>query len=124
MRPRRIPSFSSAVSPAGRTGKTAVTDERTTHWFLIAIVVGAALGALLPVAHGWRDVGSAALAMLSTLLLRTIKSLVAALLFSMAVVGIVRHGADIKRVGGLVSRSLLVTELPRILTLALGLLTV
>jgi proton glutamate symport protein len=97
-----------------------------THWILISMVVGIALGALFPdsardVHRGW---AASDLNLLSNVFLRMIKSLIVPLLFATLVVGIAGHGDDMRRVGRLALRSIIYFEVVTTLALAVGLLAV
>ena len=94
-----------------------------TQWMVVAIAAGVALGCLLPDRAGATGFRASDLAVVSTLFLRMIKSLIAPLVFSTLVVGIASHGDDLKGVGKLAVRSLLYFEVVTTLALVLGLVT-
>lgn len=94
-----------------------------TQWMVVAIAVGVALGCLLPDRAGATGFRASDLAVVSTLFLRMIKSLIAPLVFSTLVVGIASHGDDLKGVGKLAIRSLVYFEVVTTIALALGLVT-
>jgi proton glutamate symport protein len=88
-----------------------------THWILISMVVGIAVGSLAP------DV-AVSLQPLSTIFLRMIKSLIAPLLFATLVIGIAGHGDDLRKVGRLAFRSIVYFEVVTTLALVVGLVAV
>jgi proton glutamate symport protein len=94
----------------------------STQWIAVSMVVGIALGVLLPAAD------HPTVAMIekatSSVFLRMIKSLIVPLLFSTLVVGIAGHGDDMKKVGRLAFRSILYFEVVTTLALAIGLVVV
>jgi proton glutamate symport protein len=94
----------------------------STQWIAISMVIGIALGVLLPAAD------HPTVAMLekatSSVFLRMIKSLIVPLLFSTLVVGIAGHGDDMKKVGRLAFRSILYFEVVTTLALVIGLVMV
>ena len=95
-----------------------------TQWVVIAMVAGVTIGWLFPdrpEASGFR---ASDLQVLSNLFLRSIKSLIAPLLFATLVVGIAGHGDDLRRVGKLALRSIIYFEIVTTLALAVGLLAV
>ena len=97
-----------------------------TQWILISMVIGVLLGYFFPESARAQHGGWAAadLALLSTVFLRMIKSLIVPLIFSTLVVGIAGHGDDMKRVGKLALRSIIYFEIVTTLALAVGLATV
>jgi len=96
-----------------------------SQWILISMVLGVLVGWMYPEAdratHHW---AATDLAILSTVFLRMIKSLIVPLLFSTLVVGIAGHGDDMKRVGRLAFRSILYFEIVTTLALVVGLAAV
>ena len=94
----------------------------STHWILLALVVGVALGAFFPAAS-YPNLALAESAT-SSVFLRMIKSLIVPLLFSTLVVGIAGHGDDMSKVGRLAFRSILYFEVVTTLALAIGLIAV
>jgi proton glutamate symport protein len=90
-----------------------------TQWIVIGMVVGIAVGAAFPKGHpGFQ---ATALAPLSTVFLRLIKSIIVPIIFSTLVIGIAGHGDDLKRVGRLAIRSILYFEVVTTLALFIGL---
>src|SRR5271156_6422998 len=88
-----------------------------THWILIAMVAGVALG--------WASPRVAlAIEPLSTIFLRLIKSLIVPLVASTLIVGIAGHGDDMRRVGRLALRSGVFFEVVTPLALVVGLVVV
>jgi proton glutamate symport protein len=94
----------------------------STQWILIALVVGAILGAAFPAA-GYPGLATAEKAT-AQVFLRMIKSLIVPLLFSTLVVGIAGHGDDMKKVGRLAFRSIVYFELVTTVALVIGLAAV
>jgi proton glutamate symport protein len=94
----------------------------STQWIAVSMVIGIALGVLLPAA----DHPTVAMVekATSSVFLRMIKSLIVPLLFSTLVVGIAGHGDDMKKVGRLAFRSILYFEVVTTLALAIGLIVV
>lgn len=88
-----------------------------THWILISMALGVAVGKYAP------EIGIQ-LQPVSNIFLRMIKSLVVPLLFSTLVIGIAGHGDDMKKVGRLAFRSILYFELATTLALVVGLCAV
>lgn len=88
-----------------------------TQWIVISMVVGVALGALVP------DF-AVQLKPISNIFLRMIKSLIVPLLFATLVIGIAGHGDDMKRVGKLALRSIIYFEVVTTLALVVGLVAV
>ena len=86
-------------------------------WIVIAVVIGIVIGTL------WPETGKA-LAPLSNIFLRMIKSLVVPLIFGTLVVGIAGHGDDMKQVGKLAFRSIVYFEIATTAALAIGLIAV
>ena len=94
----------------------------STHWILLALVLGVALGAFFPAAR-YPNLALAESAT-SSVFLRMIKSLIVPLLFSTLVVGIAGHGDDMRKVGRLAFRSILYFEVVTTLALVIGLVAV
>lgn len=94
-----------------------------TQWMVVAIAVGVGLGCLRPDRAGAAGFRASDLAVVSTLFLRMIKALIAPLVFSTLVVGIARHGDDLKGVGRLALRSIVYFEVVTTIALVLGLVT-
>lgn len=95
-----------------------------THWIIVAVVVGVALGYWFPDRPGATGFRATDLQVLSSVFLRMIKSLIVPLLFATLVVGIASHGDDMKRVGTLALRSIIYFEVVTTLALVVGLVTV
>ena len=102
------------TTPSLATGVRRRGWPTLTQWMLVAMVVGALVGWLFPVA-------AVTLAPLSTIFLRLIKALVVPLVFSTLVVGIAAHGDDLRRVGRLALRALIYFEVVTTLALVVGL---
>jgi proton glutamate symport protein len=88
------------------------------------MIVGVALGYLLPDGAHVSAFHASSLQILSTVFLRLIKCIVAPLLFATLVAGIAGHGDDLKRVGRLAFRSILYFEFATTLALVVGLVAV
>jgi proton glutamate symport protein len=88
-----------------------------THWILIAMVAGTAMGWASPEA-------ALELKPLSQIFLRMIKSLITPLIFATLVIGIAGHGDDMKRVGRLALKSIIYFEIVTTLALFIGLAAV
>jgi proton glutamate symport protein len=95
-----------------------------TQWVVVAMVVGVTIGWLFPDRPDASGFRATDLQVLSNVFLRSIKSLVAPLLFSTLVVGIAGHGDDLRAVGKLALRSIIYFEIVTTLALAVGLLAV
>ncbi len=106
--------MSTAVAASPPPKRKGIT---LTHWIMISMVVGVAIGWLFP---GF----GAQLTPLSNIFLRMIKSLIVPLLFSTLVIGIAGHGDDMKRVGKLALRSIIYFEVVTTLALVVGLVAV
>src|ERR1043166_4799190 len=91
-------------------------------WIIISMVVGVIIGIAFPQRPKGFD--GADLAILSTVFLRLIKSVIIPLLFSTLVVGIAGHGDDLKKVGRLAVRSIVYFEIVTTLALIIGLAAV
>ena len=92
------------------------------QWIIVAMVMGAVLGAVVPAAS--HPGIYAFIRSLSSIFLRLIKSLIAPLLFGTLVVGIAGHGGDMARVGRLAVRSIVYFEVVTTLALVIGLVAV
>lgn len=96
-----------------------------SQWILISMVLGIALGVVFPdsarASNGW---AASDLAVLSSIFIRMIRSLIVPLLFGTLVVGIAGHGDDMKRVGKLALRSIIFFEVITTLALVVGLAAV
>jgi proton glutamate symport protein len=77
-----------------------------SQWMLVAVVVGLGVGLLFPDRAGAAGFRASDLAVVSTLFLRMVKSLIAPLVFATLVVGIAGHGSELKGVGTLAVRSI------------------
>src|SRR6476620_11139994 len=95
-----------------------------TQWGVVAMVVGVTIGWLFPDRPDASGFRATDLQVLSNVFLRSIKSLVAPLLFATLVVGIAGHGDDLRAVGKLALRSIIYFEIVTTLALAVGLLAV
>src|SRR5207344_3390269 len=95
-----------------------------TQWVVVAMVVGVTIGWLFPDRPDATGFRATDLQVLSNVFLRSIKSLIAPLLFATLVVGIAGHGDDMRAVGKLALRSIVYFEVVTTLALAVGLLAV
>ena len=109
---------------------TSVTRERSgdgkqnaaaTRWMIVAVVVGVSIGVLFPDHAGATGFRASDLAVLSTLFLRMVKSLIAPLVFATLVVGIAGQGAHRGGVGLLAIRSIVYFEVVTTIALIVGL---
>ncbi len=96
---------------------TFVKRMTLTHWIMIAMVVGVAVGELFPEQ-------AKQLQVLSTLFLHLIKCVVVPLIFSTLVVGIAGHTSDMKVIGRMALKALIYFEAVTCLALAVGLAAV
>ncbi|HYX82036.1 MAG TPA: cation:dicarboxylase symporter family transporter [Gemmatimonadales bacterium] len=96
---------------------TFLRRRTLTQWIVVAMVVGVALGILVPSF-------AVAIRPISTVFLRMIRSIIVPLIFGTLVVGIAGHGDDMRRVGRLALKSILYFELVTTLALFIGLLAV
>src|SRR2546423_10051224 len=96
---------------------TFLRRRTLTQWILVSMVLGIALGALVPTF-------AMSLRPISTVFLRMIKSIIVPLIFGTLVVGIAGHGDDMKRVGRLALKSIIYFEIVTTLALFIGLLAV
>jgi proton glutamate symport protein len=108
----------SAVKGPPRTGRRRLSSSQ---WMLVAVVVGVAVGLFLPDQPGASGFRASDLAVVSTLFLRLVKSLIAPLVFATLVVGIAGHGSDLKGVGTLAVRSIVYFEVVTTIALVVGL---
>jgi proton glutamate symport protein len=88
---------------------------------LVAVIVGVAIGVLLPDHPGATGFRASDLAVVSTLFLRMVKSLIAPLVFATLVAGIAGHGSQRGGVGVLAARSILYFEVVTTVALVVGL---
>ncbi|HEX7860446.1 MAG TPA: cation:dicarboxylase symporter family transporter [Verrucomicrobiae bacterium] len=93
-----------------------------THWILISMVVGMAVGWLFP--ESSYPAVSQNLKVVSNLFLRMIKCILVPLVFSTLVVGIAGHSDDLKAVGRLAFKSIIYFEIVTTLALVIGLVAV
>ena len=99
----------------GRPGAAA------TRWMLVAVIAGVAVGVLLPDHPGATGFRASDLAVVSTLFLRLVNSLIAPLVFATLVVGIAGQGAHQGGVGRLAVRSIVYFEVVTTIALVVGL---
>jgi len=90
---------------------------------IAAIIVGVAVGLLLPDHPGATGFRASDLAVVSTLFLRMVRSLIAPLVFATLVVGIAGHGSHRRGVGTLAVRSIVYFEVVTTIALVVGLVT-
>lgn len=88
-----------------------------THWIVIGMFAGVALGYFVP---EW----AAGFKVTSNLFLRMIKCIIAPILFGTIVVGIAGHAREMREVGRLAGKSLLYFEIVTTLALVFGLVAV
>ncbi len=88
-----------------------------THWILISMVAGIAVGSVFPE-------GSQHLRVVSNVFLRMIKCLLVPLVFGTLVVGIAGHSDDLKAVGRLALKAIIYFEVVTTLALVIGLAAV
>jgi Na+/H+-dicarboxylate symporter len=88
------------------------------------MVIGVAIGGLLPDGPNATGFRATDLEILSTLFLRMVKSMIAPLIFGTLVVGIAGHGDDLRKVGTLAFRSMIYFEVVTTLALVVGLVAV
>ncbi|HET9425684.1 MAG TPA: cation:dicarboxylase symporter family transporter, partial [Gemmatimonadaceae bacterium] len=92
-----------------------------TQWILIAMAVGVALGWLFPeAARPTNGFAATDLKFLSTIFLRLIKALIVPLLFATLVVGIAGHGNELRLVGRLAVRAMILFTVMTAIALAIG----
>lgn len=113
-----------------RHDATSESRERThdgsrgaaaTQWMLVAVIAGVGLGTLYPDGAGTTRFHASDLAILSTLFLRMVKSLIAPLVFATLVVGIAGRGGHGGGVGALAARSIVYFEVVTTVALVVGL---
>jgi len=102
---------------------TALRRLSLSHWIVISMVVGVALGFAFPANTEGRWAATS-LNLLSNVFLRMIKSMIVPLLFATLVVGLAGHGDDMRKVGRLAFRSIVYFEVVTTLALGVGLLAV
>ncbi|HET9426009.1 MAG TPA: dicarboxylate/amino acid:cation symporter [Gemmatimonadaceae bacterium] len=108
----------SRESPPPRRGLRRFS---VSQWILISMVIGIIVGWLFPESGRAAGRWSATdLAVLSTLFLRMIKSLIVPLLFSTLVVGIAGHGDDMASFGRLAGRSIIYFMIGTTMALIIG----
>ncbi|PYP79859.1 MAG: dicarboxylate/amino acid:cation symporter [Gemmatimonadetes bacterium] len=112
-----------AVTKLGDGPRRPVRGPSSTRRMLVAVVVGVAVGLLLPDRAGMAGFHASDLAVVSTLFLRLVKSMIAPLVFATLVVGIAGHGAGVEGVGRLAVRSILYFEVVTTIALVVGLVT-
>jgi proton glutamate symport protein len=109
------------ATSAPRETSGATTRGTSTQWMLVAVIVGVAIGVLLPDHPGATGFRASDLAVVSTLFLRMVKSLIAPLVFATLVAGIAGHGSQRGGVGVLAARSILYFEVVTTIALVVGL---
>jgi proton glutamate symport protein len=109
------------ATSATRETSGAATRGTSTQWMLVAVIVGVAIGVLLPDHPGATGFRASDLAVVSTLFLRMVKSLIAPLVFATLVAGIAGHGSQRGGVGVLAVRSILYFEVVTTIALVVGL---
>lgn len=102
------------AQPAPKRGLKRVT---LTHWILLSMVIGIAVGWLFPEA-------SQHLKIVSNVFLRMIKCILVPLVFATLVVGIAGHSDDLRAVGRLAFKAILYFEVVTTLALVFGLVAV
>src|SRR4051794_23757414 len=117
-------SAESPTSAAPTPPRTGLRRISQTQWIVISMVLGVLIGYLFPDTPTHTGFEATDLQLLSTILLRMIKSLIVPLLFATLVVGIAGHGDDMKRVGRLALRSIVYFEIVTTIALVIGLLAV
>src|SRR5437660_6303501 len=88
-----------------------------THWIIISMVIGIAIGALFPAQ-------SQHLRVISNIFLKLISCIIVPIIFGTLVVGIAGHSDDLKAVGRLALKSIIYFEIVTTLALAVGLIAV
>jgi len=92
-----------------------------TQWIFVAMVLGVAAGWLFPdTARAEHGFAASDLKVLATIFLRLIKALVVPLVFSTVVVGIAGSGEELRDVGRLALRSIIIFTVLTALALAIG----
>jgi len=97
--------------------KSSPKGIQLSHWILVSMVVGVAIGVLWPSTAQYMK-------LFSTVFMHLIKLIIVPLIFSTLVVGIAGHSDDIKAVGRLALKSLFYFEVVTTLALLVGLLVV
>jgi proton glutamate symport protein len=115
--------MSDAFSGTSRRPRSGGRLLSPSQWMLVAVVVGVGVGLLFPDHPGSVGFRASDLAVLSTLFLRMVKSLIAPLVFATLVVGIAGHGSELKGVGTLAVRSIVYFEVVTTIALVVGLVT-
>jgi proton glutamate symport protein len=115
--------MSDAFSGTNRRPRSGGRLLSPSQWMLVAVVVGVGVGLLFPDHPGSVGFRASDLAVLSTLFLRMVKSLIAPLVFATLVVGIAGHGSELKGVGTLAVRSIVYFEVVTTIALVVGLVT-
>ena len=108
----------SGAPVSSSTGRSSATRS-----MIAAIIVGVAVGLLLPDHPGATGFRASDLAVVSTLFLRMVRSLIAPLVFATLVVGIAGHGSHRGGVGTLALRSIVYFEVVTTIALVVGLVT-
>jgi len=108
----------SGVPVSSSTGGSSATRS-----MIAAIIVGVAVGLLLPDHPGATGFRASDLAVVSALFLRMVRSLIAPLVFATLVVGIAGHGSHRRGVGTLAVRSIVYFEVVTTIALVVGLVT-
>jgi proton glutamate symport protein len=88
-----------------------------THWIIISMVIGIAIGALFPAQ-------AQHLKVISNIFLKLIKCIIVPIIFGTLVTGIAGHSDDLKAVGRLALKSIIYFEIVTTLALAVGLIAV
>ena len=88
-----------------------------THWIIVSMILGIAIGALFPAQ-------SQHLKVISNIFLKLIKCIIVPIIFGTLVVGIAGHSDDLKAVGRLALKSIIYFEIVTTLALAVGLIAV
>jgi proton glutamate symport protein len=112
-----------ATSGAGASSGDGRRPASGSRWMIVAVIVGVSVGLLFPDHPGATGLRASDLAVVSTLFLRMVKSLIAPLVFATLVVGIAGHGSDLKGVGRLAVRSIVYFEIVTTIALVVGLVT-
>src|ERR1043166_5677313 len=86
-----------------------------THWIIVSMILGIAIGALFPAQ-------SQHLKVISNIFLKLIKCIIVPIIFGTLVVGIAGHSDDLKAVGRLALKSIIYFEIVTTLALAIGLI--
>ena len=100
---------------------TALRRISMTQWILIAMAIGVLLGWIFPeAARATNGFAATDLKFLSTIFLRLIKALIVPLLFATLVVGIAGHGNELRLVGRLAVRAMVLFTVMTAIALAIG----